>query len=129
MFPKPQLSVFLILAILSVASGCHCFPSIRYRDPHAADYETACSCGSGDCLECRDREEKTKKVPWPLFHSVPTRPVFEGNPAQQMVPYCEPQNDVLLPPLRPVPPPETAEAIDPPLDMQEETPPGINYSV
>ncbi|QDV70810.1 hypothetical protein Poly24_45420 [Rosistilla carotiformis] len=129
MFQKPQFAVFLTLAILSIASGCHCFPSVRYRNPHAADYESACTCGLSDCMECQHRREKKNKVPWPLFHSLPTRPVFEGGGAMPMAAPCDPEAMEMLPPLRPLPSSGAAEPIDTPPTQQEASPPGINYSV
>lgn len=129
MFENSRYLALLILAILSFASGCHCVPSVRYRNPHAADYESACVCGRSDCGECQHRKEKKKEVPWPLFHPVPTRPVFECGAELQMMGQELPSPTETLPPLQPVPSAAAAEAIDTPPEMQQAAPPGENYSV
>ncbi len=78
-------SLFVFLAISMVLVGCvgPGIPSDRYLgDEIPAEFH-----GSGThpplSHHCEAEEtEPPKEIPWPMFHPIPTRPVFAGSPHQ-----------------------------------------------
>ncbi|MEZ6090919.1 MAG: hypothetical protein R3C05_23425 [Pirellulaceae bacterium] len=122
MFSSFHRTLPLVLVVLFAGNGCYCFPSVRYRNPHDPCYESACSCGRGDCLECQHRVERQKPVPWPLFHPVPTSPVYDSRfPASEMtqIPFTVEDQ---LPPLRDYVPKTEGPEINPPEVLEPSIP-------
>lgn len=78
-------SLFVFLAISMVLVGCvgPGIPSDRYLgDEIPAEFH-----GTGThpplSHHCEAEEtEPPKEIPWPMFHPIPTRPVFAGSPHQ-----------------------------------------------
>ena len=81
-----RISCFSSSLVISMAfSGCIGLrvPSDRYQkvevsaEFHATEpYSKACSSQSSGCD--LGEEEPPKEIPWPMFHPLPTRPVFGG---------------------------------------------------
>lgn len=71
-----------LLAISMSLTGCvgPRVPSDRYlQDEVAAEFH-ATETRSSKPIQCDlDEEEPPKEIPWPMFHPIPTRPVFGGS--------------------------------------------------
>ena len=73
---------FRSLAISMVLSGCVGLrvPSDRYlQDEASAEFHESETCSSQPSRCDLDEMEPPKEIPWPMFHPVPTRPVFGGS--------------------------------------------------
>ncbi len=70
------------LAISMAFAGCvgPRVPSDRYlQDEVSAEFHAAAP-RSSQASQCDlDEEEPPKEIPWPMFHPIPTRPVFSGS--------------------------------------------------
>ena len=68
-----------VLAISAFFLGCvgPRVPSDRYlQDDVPAGFHASETCGNQPSQCDLDEEEPPKEIPWPMFHPIPTRPVF-----------------------------------------------------
>ncbi len=71
-----------LLAISMAFTGCvgPRVPSDRYlQDEVSAEFHASAACSSRASQCDLDEEEPPKEIPWPMFHPIPTRPVFSGS--------------------------------------------------